>query len=97
MIRKIERKTVINKNRRSLVKTAVKKAEIALGVRTIKEHVKHNQEQSHQKTLNPVEAKVLLVEAERQLMRAAQKGALNKKTASRKVSRLYQKMKKIAS
>lgn len=87
MIRKNEKRTAINKNRRSLVKTAVKKAEIALGVR---EHVSS-------KPLSPDEAKKFLVEAERQLMRAAQKGAINKKAASRKVSRLNQKLNHLAS
>ena len=85
MIRKIERKTAINKNRRSLVKTAVKKAEIALGTR------------ANAKPLSALEAKTLVVAAEKQLMRAAQKGALNKKAASRKVSRLAQKLKALAS
>ena len=87
MIRKIERKTAINKNRRSVVKTAVKKAEIALGVRA---HV-------DTKPLAPAEAKTHFIEAERQLMRAAQKGTLTKKAASRKVSRLNQKLKALAS
>ena len=87
MIRKIERKTAINKNRRSLVKTAVKKAEVSLGVRA---HVTSA-------PLTPEEAKNHVVEAERQLMRAAQKGVLSKKAASRKVSRLNQKLKALAS
>lgn len=87
MVRKIERQTAINKNRRSLVKTAVKKAEIALGVRT---HV-------NDKPLSADAAKALIVEAERQLARAAQKGIMNKKTASRKTSRLALKLKNLAS
>lgn len=87
MIRKIERKTAINKNRRSLVKTAVKKAEVSLGVRA---HVASA-------PLAPEAAKAHIVQAERQLMRAAQKGVLSKKAASRKVSRLNQKLKTLAS
>ena len=87
MIRKIEKRTAVNKNRRSIVKTAVKKAEIGLGVR----------ENVTSIPLTLEEAKKTVVEAERQLMRAAQKGAINKKAASRKVSRLAQKLKNLAS
>ncbi|USO02600.1 MAG: 30S ribosomal protein S20 [Alphaproteobacteria bacterium] len=87
MIRKITKRTAVNKNRRSLVKTAVKKAEVALGIRV----------GSTAPALAPTEAKPVLVAAERQLMRAAQKGAINKKAASRKVSRLNKKLKTLAS
>jgi len=74
MVRKIERRTLINRMRRSMVRTSVKKAEAL-----IESGDKDN-------------AKIALVAAERQLMRGAQKGAFNKKTASRKISRLYKKL-----
>ena len=87
MIRKIERKTAVNQNRRSLIKTAVKKAEVAVGVR-------HG---VSTKPMNKEQAKSVIVEAEKQLMRAAQKGVIKKKAASRKVSRLNKKLKTLSS
>lgn len=86
MIRKIKRRTTINTNRHSLIKTSVKKAEVALGIRG--------------QNAQPLEAKEIkkrIVEAESKLMRGAQKGILKKKTASRKVSRLIKHLKKVAS
>ncbi len=74
MVRKIERRTLINRMRRSTVRTSVKKAEAL-----IESGDKDN-------------ARVALVAAERQLMRGAQKGAFNKKMASRKISRLNKKL-----
>jgi len=87
MIRKIETRTEVNKHRRSLVKSSVKKAEVVLGMRA----------GVNKPVLKTEEAKSILVAAEKQLMRAAQKGVVNKKTASRKVSRLNQKLKALAS
>ena len=73
MVRKIERRTLINKMRRSMVRTFVKKqASIEAG--------------------DKQNAKVALLNAEKQLMRGAQKGAFNKKMASRKISRLTKKL-----
>jgi small subunit ribosomal protein S20 len=74
MVRKIEKRTLINRMRRSMVRTSVKKAEALI--------------ESGDKD----DAKIALVAAERQLMRGAQKGAFNKKTASRKISRLNKKL-----
>ncbi len=82
MVRKIERRTVVNRNRRSSVRTAVKNAEVALGVRG------HNSV-----ALSYEEAQPLVVSAESKLMRGAQKGVFKKKSASRKVSRLVSKLK----
>ncbi len=74
MVRKIERRTLINKMRRSMVRTFVKKAEASIEAGD-KKH-----------------AKQALIDAESQIMRGAQKGAFNKKTASRKISRLTKKL-----
>ena len=74
MVRKIERRTLINKMRRSTVRTFVKKAEATI--------------EAGDKKI----AKEALLNAEKQLMRGAQKGAFNKKMASRKISRLTKKL-----
>ena len=74
MVRKIERRTLINKMRRSSVRTFVKKAEASI-------------EAGDKKN-----AKEALLNAEKQLMRGAQKGSFNKKMASRKISRLTKKL-----
>ena len=74
MVRKIERRTLINKMRRSSVRTFVKKAEASI-------------EAGDKKN-----AKEALLDAEKQLMRGSQKGAFNKKMASRKISRLTKKL-----
>ena len=73
MVRKIERRTLINKMRRSMVRTFVKKAEASI-------------EAGDKQMLRS------LLNAEKQLMRGAQKGAFNKKMASRKISRLTKKL-----
>lgn len=86
MIRKIERRTEINTNRKSAVRTAVKKAEVSLGIRG-----------QNATALPKEEAKKLVVEAESKLMRGAQKGVFNKKTAARKVSKLVKYLKTLAS
>ena len=86
-IRKTERRTAINTRRRSVMRTAVKKAEVGLGMRTTHGHAQtYTQEQLVQ----------LAREAESRLMRAAQQGILSKKTAARKVSRLAKRLKKSA-
>ena len=74
MVRKIEKRTIVNRMRRSMVRTSVKKAEVLIDAGD-----KEN-------------AKEALVNAEKQLMRGAQKGAFNKKMASRKISRLTKKL-----
>jgi len=77
--RKIERRTEVNKNRRSRMRTFVRKIEEALasGDRTA--------------------ADVAFKAAEPEIMRAAQKGVLHKNTASRKVSRLAQRLAKLGA
>jgi small subunit ribosomal protein S20 len=77
--RKILRRTIINKSRRSRVRNYVRKVEeaIAAGDRT--------------------RALAVMREAEPQIMRAAQKGVLHKNTASRKVSRLAQRIARLGA
>lgn len=77
--RKIERRTEVNKNRRSRMRTFVRKIEeaIASGDRAA--------------------ADVAFKTAEPEIMRAAQKGVLHKNTASRKVSRLAQRLAKLGA
>ncbi|KFB11325.1 30S ribosomal protein S20 [Nitratireductor basaltis] len=74
-VRKIARRTAVNKNRRSRVRTFVRKVEEALvaGDKTA--------------------AQEAFKAAQPELMRAATKGVLHKNTASRKVSRLAQRVK----
>ncbi|MCS0494295.1 30S ribosomal protein S20 [Ancylobacter mangrovi] len=77
--RKIERRTEINKNRRSRMRTYVRKVEEALA------------------SGDSAAAGVALQAAEPEIMRAAQKGVLHKNTASRKVSRLAQRLAKLGA
>lgn len=76
--RKIERKAAINKNRRSRVRTYVRKVEEALAAG------------------DKAAATAAFADAQPELMRAATKGVLHKNTASRKVSRLAQRVKALA-
>lgn len=71
-------RTAINKNRRSAVKTEVRKVEEAIA--------------SGDKSA----ALAALKSAEPTLVRTAQKGVMHPKTASRKVSRLSQRVKAMA-
>ena len=75
--RQIVRRTEVNKARRSLLRTSVRKVEeaIAGGDRNA--------------------AAAALKAAEPEIMRAAQKGIVHKKTASRKVSRLTHQIAKL--
>ena len=84
-IRKTQRRTIINTRRKTIMRGAVKKAEISLGVREAHGHVEK---------IAPAQLAEVLREAESRLMRAAQQGVISKKAASRKVSRLVKKMKK---
>jgi small subunit ribosomal protein S20 len=72
------RRTIINKNRVSRVRSSVRKVEeaIAAGDRAL--------------------AEAALKTAQPELMRGAQKGVVHKNAASRKVSRLAQRIKKLA-
>jgi len=76
-VRKIARRTAVNKARRSRVRTYIRKVEEALA--------------SGDKSA----AETALREAQPELMRAASKGVLHKNTASRKVSRLAQRVKSL--
>ncbi|WP_157017527.1 30S ribosomal protein S20 [Mesorhizobium xinjiangense] len=77
--RKIARRTAVNKNRRSRVRTFVRKVEEALAVG------------------DKAAAETALRDAQPELMRAASKGVLHKNTASRKVSRLAQRVKTLSA
>jgi small subunit ribosomal protein S20 len=76
--RKIARRTAMNKNRRSRVRTYVRKVEEALA--------------AGDKTA----AEAAFLAAQPELMRAATKGVMHKNTASRKVSRLAQRLKTLS-
>ncbi|APH70491.1 30S ribosomal protein S20 [Aquibium oceanicum] len=77
--RKIARRTEMNKNRRSRVRTFVRKVEEAIA--------------SGDKTA----AETAFRDAQPELMRAATKGVLHRNTASRKVSRLAQRVKALGA
>jgi small subunit ribosomal protein S20 len=78
-MRKIMRRTAINKARRSRMRTAVRAVEEAIA------------------SGNRDTALAALRAAETQIMRAAQKGVVHKRTASRKVSRLAQRISKLGA
>ena len=75
MVRKIERRTAVNKARRSRVRTFLRKVEDAIT-------------SGDQET-----ARAALRAAQPELQRAAQKGAMQKNTISRKISRLSRRIK----
>ena len=75
--RKIARRTIINKSRRTQMRGAV---------RTVEEAIKSGDRAA---------ALAALKAAEPEMMRAAQKGVMHKKTASRKVSRLNHQVAKL--
>ena len=77
-IRKIAARTEVNKDRRSRMRTFVRKVEEAIASGDKKE------------------AAAALTAAQPEIMRAAQKGVLHKNTASRKISRLTQRVKTLA-
>ena len=78
-IRQTERRTEVNRDRRSRMRTFVRKVEEAI------------------EAGDADAAKAALRDAEPQLMRSAQRGILDKNTASRKVSRLTAQVKALAS
>lgn len=81
-IRKTERKTKINRNRTSRMRSFVKKAEVFL---------------NNFASSNLDEVKKALIKAESELMKAVTKGILCKNTASRKTSRLVKKFKQLSA
>jgi small subunit ribosomal protein S20 len=76
--RKIARRTAVNKNRRTRMRSFIRTVEEAIAA-------------GDQKT-----AQDALVAAQPEIMRAAQKGILHANAASRKVSRLAQRIKALA-
>jgi small subunit ribosomal protein S20 len=76
--RKIARRTAVNKNRRSRMRSYVRKVEEALA------------------SGDKAAAEAAFKAAQPELMRAATKGVLHKNTASRKVSRLAQRVKSLS-
>jgi small subunit ribosomal protein S20 len=79
MTRKIVKRTEINRNRRSRMRTFIRKVEEAIA----------SGDQSA--------ATEALRSAEPEIMRAAQKGVVHKNMASRKVSRLAQRVKALSA
>ena len=77
--RKIERRTEVNRSRRSRVRTYLRKLEDALA------------------TGDAAAATAAFKVAEPELMRAVTKGVLHKNTASRKVSRLAARVRKLSA
>jgi small subunit ribosomal protein S20 len=77
--RKIARRAAINKNRRSRIRTFVRKVEEALAAG------------------DKAAAEAAFTAAQPELMRAANKGVVHKNTASRKVSRLAQRLKTLSA
>lgn len=75
--RQIEKRTAINKARKSRVRTFVRKVEEAIA------------------TGNAASAREAFQAAEPEIMRAVSKGIIHKNTASRKVSRLSVRVKKL--
>ncbi|MGM0584789.1 MAG: 30S ribosomal protein S20 [Pseudomonadota bacterium] len=78
-IRQTERRTAVNKTRRSRIRTFIRKVEEAIA--------SGDQEK----------AAAALREAQPEIMRGVTKGVLHKNTASRKVSRLTQRVKAISA
>lgn len=77
--RKIERRTEINRSRRSRVRTFLRKFDDAVA------------------TGDVAAATAAFQAAEPELMRAVTKGVLHKNTASRKVSRLASRLRKLSA
>lgn len=78
-VRKIARRTEVNKSRRSRVRTFLRSFEEAVTSGDV------------------TKAKAAFVEAQSEVMRAATKGVIHKNTASRKVSRLAARLKKLSA
>lgn len=77
--RKIARRTAVNKNRRSRVRTYVRKVEEAIAAG------------------DKAAAEAALKAAQPELQRAATKGVMHRNTASRKVSRLANRVKTLGA
>ena len=79
MVRKIARRTAINKARRSRMRTFIRKVEEAISAG------------------DPQQAASAFQAAQKEIMRAAQRGVVHKRAASRKVSRLARRVNAIGS
>ncbi|MFP3944084.1 MAG: 30S ribosomal protein S20 [Alphaproteobacteria bacterium] len=77
MIRKIRRRTEVNGNRRSRIRTFVRKVETAVAAGDAEA------------------AREAFKQAEPELMRGWARGVLHKRTASRKISRLAQSIRRL--
>ena len=78
-VRKLAKRTAINKNRRSRVRSYVRKVEEALAAG------------------DQAAAAEALRAAQPEMMRAASRGVVHKNTASRKISRLAQRVKSLSA
>jgi small subunit ribosomal protein S20 len=78
-VRKIARRTAVNRSRRSKMRTFLRKVEEAI-------------ESGDANT-----ARAALAQAEPIMMRAAQKGVVHRNTASRRISRLTQRVKSLSA
>ncbi len=85
-IRQIKKKTIINRNRISRVRTFVKKAESVL--------VAGNSASVDTSKENALSAFTL---AQKELMKGVSRGIIHKNTAARKISRLYKRLKALVS
>ena len=83
-IRQTERRTNVNRNRLTRMRTFVKSAEKALGMHMTP-------------AVSFDEAKIAVVAAESAMMRVAKTGIIHKNFVSRKVSRLVARLKSLAS
>ncbi|MGF1445719.1 MAG: 30S ribosomal protein S20 [Pikeienuella sp.] len=77
-IRQIERRTAVNKSRKSRIRTFIRKVEEAIAGG------------------NQPAALEALKAAQPEIIRGANKGVLHKNTASRKISRLHQRIRSMA-
>lgn len=79
MVRKIARRTAVNKSRKTRMRSAIRAAEEALT------------------SGNKRNAETAVRALEPQLMKAAQKGVIDKRTAARKVSRLTKRLRTLGA
>jgi small subunit ribosomal protein S20 len=79
MVRKIAKRTAVNKSRKTRMRSTLRTVEEALSAGDKKK------------------AEAALRSAEPQLMKAAQKGVIHRKTASRKISRLNKRLHTLAA
>ena len=78
-VRKLERRTRVNRMRRSMMRTQIRKVEEAIAGG------------------DAAVAAIVFSATESVVMRSAQKGVIHKNTASRKISRLAARVKKLAA